>query len=215
MDKAERVLKECIDDLLTEEIKTLPNDAELKKQHTFSKRFQKNMNRLIKENKRKNIYRMYKAFGACAAIVVLGFITVNLLSPNGEVEMSDVYENMTEETTESAMEETVDVPGISAKPVGLQVDAVREENGWELCLQIYNNSDKTIQFMEGSYMLEVWQEDGWYAMTTEEGTEMYELSPGGRYDTKIILEEELSREHTYRLLCMFDGEIKEYVFNVE
>ena len=64
-------------------------------------------------------------------------------------------------------------------------------------------------------MLEVWQEDGWYAMTTEEGTEMYELSPGGRYDTKIILEEELSREHTYRLLCMFDGEIKEYVFNVE
>ena len=46
MDKAERVLKECIDDLLTEEIKTLPNDAELKKQHTFSERFQKNMNLL-------------------------------------------------------------------------------------------------------------------------------------------------------------------------
>ena len=65
MDKAERVLKECIDDLLTEEIKTLPNDAELKKQHTFSKRFQKNMNRLIKENKRKNIYRMYKALDRC------------------------------------------------------------------------------------------------------------------------------------------------------
>ncbi len=240
MDKAEMILKECIDDLLEEEIKAIPTEEELKKQHKFSGRFQKNMNQLIKENKRRNVFKIYKALGACAAVVVLGVITVNVLSPYWELEKTDVYENAIEEmTTESAMEETedttatsdsadvysygikssygeeVNVSGISEEPIGLQVNAVYEENGWELCLQIHNNGENSIQFMEDSYMLEVWQEDGWYVVTTKEGSKTYELLPGIRYDNNILLEDEISKEHTYRLLCMFDGEIKGYVFNVE
>lgn len=245
MDKVEVILKECINDLLEEEIKAIPEDAELKKQHKFSRAFQKNMNELIKENKKKNMFRIYKALGACAAVLVLGVIAVNGLSPywnQNSLDVKEEMEEMAEMTTESGVDMAEDTSGandtvaeafgfsgvkssygdeinvadINAEPVGLKVTAVyQQEDGWILYQQIKNNTEQPIQFMEGSYMLEVWQEDGWYVLSTKEATAVYELEPGSRYAGDIVLGEELSKGNTYRLLCMFDGEIKAYVFSTQ
>lgn len=246
MNKAEVILKECIDDLLEEEIKAIPKDTELKKQHKFSRRFYKNMNEMIKENKRKHVFRIYKTLGACAAVLVLGLIAVNGLSPYWSQKNLDRNETAMEETTEmtaeDAVEETeatsgsedlameygdssgvkssygdeINVEGIEEETIGLEVTAVcQQEDGWILYQQIQNNTQKPIQFMEGSYMLEVWQEDGWYIIDTKEGSEIYELEPGSRYAGDIMLESELVAGNRYRLLCMFDGEIRGCVFSTE
>lgn len=246
MDKTEVMLKECIDDLLEEEIKAIPKDTEIKKQHKFSRQFEKNMNELIKENKRKNMFRIYRALGACAAVLVLGAIAVNGLSPYWSQKSlesnEEAAEEMAEMTTESAMDTAEDTSGandsvmeysdfsgvkssygdevnvtdMKEEPVGLRVIAAyQQEDGWILYQQIQNNSQKAIQFMEGSYMLEVWQEDGWYVLSTKEESKVYELEPGSRYAGDIVLADELSAGNTYRLLCMFDGEIRGYVFHTE
>lgn len=246
MDKAEVILKECINDLLEEEIKAIPEDTELKKQHKFSRVFQKNMNELIKENKKRKMFWIYKALGACAAVLVLGVIAANELSPywnqNSLYTNEEAVEEMAEMTTDNTVDTAEDINGandtvtesfgssgvkssygdeinvadINAEPVGLKVTAVyRQEDGWILYQQIKNNTEQPIQFMEGSYMLEVWQEGGWYILSTQEESEVYELEPGNRYAGDIILNDELSTGNTYRLLCMFDGEIKAYVFRAE
>lgn len=246
MDKAEVILKECIDDLLEEEIKAIPKDTELKKQHKFSRRFYKNMNELIKENKRKHVFRIYKTLGACAAVLVLGLIVTNGLSPywsrknpdRNEVEMEETAEMTAEDAVEeteatsgsedlaieygdssgvkSSYSDEINVEGIEEEPIGLKVTAVCQQEGdWILYQQIQNNTQEPIQFMEGSYMLEVWQEDGWYVIDTKEGSERYELEPGNRYAGDIMLEGELVAGNRYRLLCMFDGEIRGCVFSTE
>ena len=133
-------------------------------------------------------------------------------------------EEMTEENnleagnfygTVSAYDDSVNVSETDASPIGLKVSASQEENAWKLCLQVHNNSDKSIQLMEETYVLEVWQDNQWYVMSSKEGADSCEILSGSSYDIDIWLEEELSKQDTYRLLCMFDDEVKGYVFNVE
>lgn len=243
MDKAEAILKECLEGLLEEEIKAIPSEAELKKQHKFSKQFINNMNKLIKENKRKNMFRIYKALGACAAVIVLGVLAVNGLSLYRSGENSVVYEEATKEAAEMATETTgndaedasdgemkssvflgvksgygdeVNVADLEAEPVGLKVFAnYQQEDGWILYLQLQNNTENSVQIMEGSYMLEVWQEDGWYVIETKEEGQEYELATGNSYAGDIVLENDLYGENQYRLLLMIDDEMKGYVFSPE
>ncbi len=76
----------------------------------------------------------------------------------------------------------INVTDINAEPVGLKVTAIyRQEECWILYQQIQNNTQNPIQFREGSYMLEVWQEDGWYVLFTKEESQIHELDPGSRY----------------------------------
>lgn len=242
MDKAEVILKECLEELLEEEIKAIPANPELKKLHKFSKGFEKNMDKLIKENKRKNMLRIYKALGACAAVAVLWFLVVNGLSPYWSEEDTVAYEEAVEMATETTGDEAeeefdtsdsemksenssgaksgygdeINVTDMKAEPVSVKVTAVyQQENGWILYQQLQNNTENTVQFIEGSYMLEVWQEDGWYVVETKEDGQVYELAPGSRYASDIVLEQELYAANKYRLLLMVDDEMKGYIFNVE
>lgn len=250
MDKTEVLLKECIDSLLEEEIKEIPKDADIKKQHRFSKKFIKSINKLIQTNKKKKIYRMYKALGACAAVLILAVLAANRISYFYPAEETVMMENAVKEVGEDAADmmaensmdmaeeatqdsaalmtqessmvkssygDDINVDDIKSQPVGMKVSAVyNRERGWILCEQIQNNSDKPVQFMEGSYMLEVWQEDGWYVFSTKEEAKVYSLEPGSRSSSNILAEGvTLEPGKRYRMLSMFDGEMKGYVFSLE
>lgn len=245
MDKAEARLKECLDEILEEEIMLIPEKAELKRLHKFSRHFERNMENMIKQNKKRKVFRAYKAFGACAAVFVLGIIAVKQWSPlhqrnaiSYEEKVQESAEMSEESVTDAATDtydasegemslgdssweksgygDEVNVAGIKAVPVGLKIIAdFQQKNGRILYQQLQNNSDHTIQFMEGSYMLEVWKEDGWYVMETNEDGRVYELAAESRYAGDILLESQLYPEEKYRVLLMIDGEMKGYVFQVE
>lgn len=264
MNKSDAKLKECVEDLLEEEVKAIPSDSKIKETHVFSKAFEKDMKRLIQKNKIQKIHRMYKVLGVCAVVVlVIAVGGAQELFFQNEESAQNYMEGITEDAVEESIEETesaeescttdsmteeivngegghlgivedyseeekqswikssysdeINVTDMEEKPIGIKVSVLEnDEDGIVLYQQIKNNADKKIRYMEGSYMLEIWNDDGWYVISTSEESKVYILEPDSRYANDIIIPDvRLYDRYQYRLLSMFNGEMKAFMFSVE
>lgn len=139
----------------------------------------------------------------------------------GQGETFGVLEDYSEEERQSwiksSYSDEINVADMGETPVGLKVSVLESgEDSVVLYQQIKNNTNKKIRYMEGSYMLEIWNNDGWYVLSTSEESKPYTLEPGSRYASDIRIQDvKLYEGYQYRLLSMFNGEMKAFMFIVE
>lgn len=129
----------------------------------------------------------------------------------------DYTEEEKQSWIKSSYSDEINVEDMETEPIGMQVSTLEQgEEGIVLCQQIQNNTEKEIRYMEGSYMLEIWNNDGWYVISTSEEAKLSTLAPNSRYANDIVISGvTLYEGYQYRLLSMFDGEMKASMFILE
>lgn len=138
-----------------------------------------------------------------------------------EEENFEIAEDYSEEEKQSWIKSSygdeINVADMEEKPVGIKVSILEKgADGIILYQQIKNNTDKKIRYMEGSYMLEVWYNEEWYVISTSEDSVLYILDQGSRYANDIFVQDvTLYEGYQYRLLSMFNGELKASMFIME
>lgn len=117
----------------------------------------------------------------------------------------------------SSYSDEINVEDMEIEPIGMQVSTLEQgEENVVLYQQIQNNTEKDVRYMEGSYMLEIWNNDGWYVISTSEEAKLSILAPNSRYANDIVISGvTLYEGYQYRLLSMFDGEMKASMFILE